>query len=42
MRGRFIYEHCSSSERVTVTGIWVDMVRVKRVTENLMRRFVLK
>ena len=25
----FIYEHCSSSERVTVTGVWVDMMRVE-------------
>lgn len=32
----FIYEHCSSSERVTVTGVWVDMMRVERVTGRMV------
>lgn len=24
------YEHCSSSDRVTVTGVWVGIVNVER------------
>lgn len=29
------YEHCSSSDRVTVTGVWVGIVNVERCNNDL-------
>lgn len=33
------YEHCSSSDRVTVTGVWVGIVNVERWVENEINIF---
>lgn len=36
------YEHCSSSNRVTVTGVWVGIVNVERWVEIEIKIFAVR